>query len=129
MLVVRAFWHHFGYPDALFSAPELRHGIHAGDIETSLMMAFRNDLVRRDEIADFKPASVEMEDSFQWLRATGPHGFGWMSQDLHDSGAMGDATLASAGKGEAAADYGVTAFIELLRDVEAFDLARLVDRD
>lgn len=129
MLVVRAFWHHFGYPDALFEADELRHGIHAGDVETSLMMAFRDDLVRRDDLANFAPASRDMEQGFQWLRATGPHGFGWMSQDLHESGAMGDATLASADKGEAAADYGVTAFVELLGDVEAFDLARLSDGD
>jgi creatinine amidohydrolase len=68
-----------------------------------------------------------MEREFAWLGAVAPIGFGWMSQDLSESGAMGDASLANADKGEAAADYGVTAFIELLRDVEAFDLARLVD--
>jgi creatinine amidohydrolase len=128
MLVVRAFWHHFGYPDALFSPHETRHGIHAGDIETSLMLAFREDLVRREAIANFEPASVAMETRFQRLRATGPHGFGWMSQDLHASGAMGDATLANGRKGEAAADHGAAAFIELLRDVEAFDLAGLAER-
>jgi creatinine amidohydrolase len=49
-----------------------------------------------------------------------------MAQDLSESGAMGDAAAASADKGEASADYGVTAFIELLQDVEAFDLTRLV---
>ena len=127
MFVARAFWHHFGYPDALFSARELRHGIHAGDIETSLMMAFRDDLVRRDDIANFEPASLDMEERFQWLRATGPHGFGWMSQDLSPAGAMGNAALATLEKGEASADYGATAFLELLQDIEAFDLARLAD--
>ena len=126
MLVVPASWHRFGYPDDLFGAHEHQHGIHGGDIETSLMLAFRPDLVRPDELRDFVPASVEIAQSFQWLRATGPLGFGWMAQDLSESGAMGDAASASAGKGEASADYGVTAFIELLQDVEAFDLARLV---
>ena len=38
---------------------------------------------------------------------------------------MGNAAAATAAKGETTADYGATAFIELLRDVEAFDLARL----
>lgn len=127
MFVVPAFWHRFGYPDGLFSAHEMHHGIHGGDIETSLMLAFRRDLVRAGEIENFVPASVDMVARFQWLRATGPHGFGWMSQDLSHSGAMGDATTASADKGETAADYGVTAFIELLQDVEAFDLARLTE--
>lgn len=127
MFVVRAFWHHFGYPDGLFDAREMQHGIHGGDIETSLMMAFRPALVRRDEIVDFVPKSVDMAQNYQWLRATGPHGFGWMAQDLSDCGAMGDASAARADKGEAAADYGVTAFIELLQDVEAFDLSGLAD--
>ncbi len=31
-------------PEGLFTAEEIRHGIHAGDIETSLMLAFRPDL-------------------------------------------------------------------------------------
>ena len=127
MLAVPASWHRFGYPDGFFSAHEREHGIHGGDIETSLMLAFRPDLVQPEELQDFTPASVEMAQSFQWLRATGPLGFGWMAQDLSESGAMGDAGAARADKGEASADYGVTAFIELLQDVEAFDLARLVN--
>jgi creatinine amidohydrolase len=68
-----------------------------------------------------------MARDFQWLRATGPQGFGWMAQDLSPSGAMGDAAAARVDKGESAADYGVTAFIELLADVEAFDLSRLAE--
>jgi creatinine amidohydrolase len=48
-----------------------------------------------------------------------------MTQDLHPSGAVGDATLATAAKGEAALDHGAKAFVELLRDVERFDLAKL----
>jgi creatinine amidohydrolase len=70
---------------------------------------------------------VEIAQNFQWLRATGPLSFAWMAQDLHESGAMGDAGKASADKGDRLADYSATAFIELLQDVEAFDLSRLVD--
>ncbi len=125
MLVVAASWHRFGYPDGLFSARERTHGIHAGDAETSLMLAFRPDTVKPEEARDFVPASVAMEEDFTWLRATQPIGMGWMSQDLSPSGAMGNAANGTKAKGEACADYGATAFIELLRDVEAFDLARL----
>ena len=125
MLVVTVSWSRFGYPDDLFSDVEKAHGIHAGDIETSLMMAFRPELVRDDLIADFPPTSIAMEKQFNWLNAGRPAGFGWMAQDLSDNGAMGNASLASREKGEALADYGATAFVELLRDVEAFDLASL----
>jgi creatinine amidohydrolase len=125
MLVVMAAWHRFGAPDGLFSAHEQAHGIHAGEIETSLMLNFRPDLVREDEAADFASRSVAMERDFNWLRTGRPTGFGWMSQDLSDSGAMGNAAAATARKGEACADYGATAFIELLQDIDGFDLTRL----
>src|SRR6201981_2798992 len=39
MLAVIVGWHRFGYPDGVFSSEEKKHGIHAGDIETSLMLA------------------------------------------------------------------------------------------
>lgn len=127
MLATPVSWGRFGYPDGMFSESERVHGIHGGDIETSLMMAFRPDLVRAEAVADFPPASFAMEREFNWLSAGRPVGFGWMAQDLSDTGAMGNAALASREKGEACADYGATAFIELLRDLEAFDLAALPD--
>jgi creatinine amidohydrolase len=48
-----------------------------------------------------------------------------MTQDLHPSGALGDASLASAEKGEAALDHGARGFVALLKDVEKFDLKGL----
>jgi creatinine amidohydrolase len=125
VLAAACSWHRFGYPDGLFGEDELRHGIHGGEVETSLMLAFRPDLVDMTRARDFSVASREFEQDFTWLRADRPVGFGWMAQDLSPEGAMGNAARASAAKGDAAADYWATAFIELLRDVESFDLARL----
>ncbi|ACK50130.1 Creatininase [Methylocella silvestris BL2] len=125
MLAVMASWSRFGAPDGLFSENEKIHGVHAGDIETSLMLSFRPDLVRMEEAGDFVPESVAIENEFNWLRVGRPTGFGWMSQDLSETGAMGDAGGATARKGEACADYGATAFVELLQDIEGFDLDRL----
>ncbi|MBM3577023.1 MAG: creatininase family protein [Alphaproteobacteria bacterium] len=128
-LAVIASWARFGYPDDLFSETELRHGVHGGEIETSLMLAFRPELVDMARAKNFPPATLDFERDFAWLRADRPAGFGWMAQDLSPAGAMGDASKASAEKGEAVADYWATAFIELLRDVEAFDLTRLKSMD
>ena len=127
MLAVHCSWSRFGYPAGLFSGAEETHGIHGGEIETSIMLAAHPDLVRRDKIADVKPATVAMERDFAWLRADVPVGFGWMTQDLHPSGAVGDATRATAEKGAAALDHGARAFVALLDDVRRFDLARLAD--
>jgi len=124
MLAVTASMHRFGYPDALFADAERAHGIHGGEIETALMLAFRPELVDMAKADDFAPWSIGMEREFKRLRANHPVGFGWLSGDLHPTGAMGDARGATAAKGEAAAAHGARAFVELLEDVAAFDLAR-----
>jgi creatinine amidohydrolase len=125
MLAVTVGWHRFGYPDGAFSAEEKKHGIHGGDIETSLMLAGKPETVRTDKSPNATPATVAMAQEFKWLGAYRPAGFGWMTQDLNPTGAVGDATLASAEKGEAALAHGAQAFVELLHEIDRFDLARL----
>jgi creatinine amidohydrolase len=125
LFVVKAAWSRFGYPDGLFSEAELLHGIHAGAIETALMLHFRPDLVRPFKGPAAAPASLAMARDFAWLRAGRPAGFGWMAQDLAADGVMGDPGAATAAKGAACAAHGAAAFVALLRDVAAFDLARL----
>ncbi|MCC6947873.1 MAG: creatininase family protein [Bradyrhizobiaceae bacterium] len=125
VLVATASWSRFGYPEGLFGEAERVHGIHGGAIETSLMLALRPDLVRMEKAADFQSATLAMEKEFKWLRADRPAGFGWMTQDLNPAGAVGDARAASKEKGEAALEHGARAFIELLQDVDRFDLKRL----
>lgn len=125
MLAVTVGWHRFGYPDGVFSAEEKKHGIHGGDIETSLMLAGKPDAVRTKQAPNATPATIAIMREFKWLGAFRPAGFAWMTQDLNASGAVGDATLATAAKGEAALDHGARAFVELLREIERFDLSRL----
>jgi creatinine amidohydrolase len=125
MLAVHAAWHALGYPEGMFSPRERAHGIHGGDAETSLMLAFRPKTVRMSEARNFVSAAVAVEEEFKRLRVMQPIGFGWMSSDLNELGAAGDASIATAAKGEACAECGVDGFIELLRDVLAFDVARL----
>jgi Uncharacterized protein, putative amidase len=105
----------------LFAAEELRHGIHGGAVETSIMLARYKQQVRLEKIADFRPASIAMEKDYRWLSAQRPAPFAWQAQDLHASGAAGDATMASAEKGERLLDHGARAFCELLADVDKFD--------
>ncbi len=127
MLAVTASWSRFGYPGGLFSDTETKHGIHGGAIETALVRAIRPEAVREDKVANFKSDSLGMEREFKWLRPDRPAGFGWMTQDLNESGALGDARDGTREKGAAALDYGARAFIDLLEDVDRFDLERLND--
>jgi creatinine amidohydrolase len=125
MLAVHAGWHALGYPDGMFPAGERAHGIHGGDAETSLMLAFKPQTVRMNEARDFVSSAVSIEQNFKRLRVTQPIAIGWMANDLNELGAAGDASKATAAKGEACADYGVEGFVELLRDVHGFELAKL----
>jgi creatinine amidohydrolase len=127
MLAVTVGWHRFGSPDGTFSSEERKHGIHGGDIETSLMLAAKPETVRIDTAPNAVPETIAMAAEFKWLGAYRPAGFAWMTQDLHPSGAVGDATLATAAKGDAALAHGAQAFVELLREIDGFDLARLRD--
>jgi creatinine amidohydrolase len=125
MLVVTCGWHRFGYPEGLFTTAEKTHGIHGGDIETSLMRAARPETVRMDQASNNISATLGWSKEFHWLNASRPAGFGWMTQDLNASGAVGDALKASPEKGNAALEHGTKAFVELLGEVDRFDLAAL----
>jgi len=125
LLVVTTSWSRFGAPAGLFPDAEIRHGIHGGAVETSIMLARYGEHVRRDAIADFRSTSIATEDHYRHLSAHRPAPFAWQAQDLHDSGAVGDATLASADKGEQLIAHGARAFCELLDDVDKFDMTML----
>jgi creatinine amidohydrolase len=83
--------------------------------------------VREDKVANFNSEAATIEREFKWLRPDRPAGFGWMTQDLNEQGALGDARDGSREKGEAAIEHGARTFIELLNDVNRFDLERLKD--
>jgi len=125
LLAVTTSWSRLSAPDGLFPAEELRHGIHGGAVETSIMLARFAEHVRAEAIADFRPSSIEMERRYRWLSAHRPAPFAWQAQDLHPSGAAGNATLASAEKGDRLLDHGARAFCELLDDVDKFDVKTL----
>ena len=125
MLAVACSWFGFGHPDGLFPREEEVHGIHAGAIETSIMLAAHPGLVRTGRVQTFASAGIELAREFRHLGIDRPARLGWMSQDLHASGAMGDASAATAEKGKAAIEFGARAFAELLGEVDRFDLSRL----
>ena len=129
MLAVATHWRSFGLPNGLYEAVEGRHGIHAGDIETSLMLSFRRDLVSMNRAKNFVSSAIAMEKEFTHLGPTGSHAFGWIAQDLNTDGAVGDAVKATAEKGIRTAEHQIEGFIALLRDMTAFRLERLYKAD
>ncbi|MGO4674827.1 creatininase family protein [Bosea sp. 2YAB26] len=125
MLAVTTAWRAFGLPQGVYADLDANHGIHAGDIETSLMLHFRPDLVDMGKAGHFEPSTIQMQGEYAWLRPTGLHAHAWMAQDVNPSGAAGDASLATAEKGKATAALQAKGFAELLADVARFPLSQL----
>lgn len=125
MFVTATNWLRFGQPDGVYAAEEFTYGIHGGDIETSLMLHLRPDLVRMDLARDFPSEQLTYLGEFKHLRGHGKAQYGWKAQDLNPQGALGNAAAASAEKGRQSLDHAARGFIELLHDVHAFDVKRL----
>jgi creatinine amidohydrolase len=125
MLAVAASWFATVDTSDLFGAAERRHGIHGGEEETSMMLHLQRLLVDMTQAKDFAPASAGMPEDYTLLTAEGPVAFAWMTQDLHPSGACGNAAAADAGRGRIAVERAAAALVALLRDMERFPLANL----
>src|SRR5690606_21215750 len=105
MLVARANYFAFGCPPGLFEPRELREGLHGGEVETSLMLHLRPDLVRRERLADFAGLPRELAERNRWLGVEKPIGIGWLSEDVHPLGVSGNAARADAQRGGRYLDY------------------------
>lgn len=126
MLAVKSSWGRFGYPAETFGEDELRLGVHGGEVETSLMLHFRPDLVDMGKAADFRSNVRDAEGRYELLRHTGPFGFAWMATDLNPSGVVGNAAAATAEKGRLTAAHQAEGFVRLLRDVRAAKVDELL---
>ncbi|WP_068313208.1 creatininase family protein [Polycladidibacter hongkongensis] len=125
MLAVESSWLRFGQPEGTYSPKERNYGIHGGDIETSIMLALRPDLVRQDKLQDFFSTQLQHLKRDVHLRAHGRHQYAWLSEDLNPQGALGNAAAATAAKGRASLHHAASEFIKLLQDVHRFDVTTL----
>ncbi len=126
MLVVACSWYAAGIPPGLFSPEEVQDGIHAGAIETSMMLHLRPDLVQMNRAANFVPLMRTMRaEGYLLLSPTGPGKLAWQAQDLHPSGACGDARDADAERGRQLVEHAARALADLLLELDRFTPDRL----
>lgn len=128
MLAVGCGWGGITRTDDLFSASERRHGIHGGEIETSVMCHLHPDRVAMERAANFVPLSVDLEAQGGLLTPEGAVSFGWMAQDLHAAGVSGNAAAADATRGAELVERAARALVRLTTEISAFPLDRLAER-
>lgn len=86
---------HDSDPD--LNAQEAAWGFHAGEWETSLMLACAPELVRMDLVAREYPAWIDQPGELRPEHAAAT--FAWMTRDISHSGVMGDPVPATVEKG------------------------------
>ncbi|MFZ4406985.1 MAG: creatininase family protein [Paracraurococcus sp.] len=122
MFAVACMWSRLGKPPGIVDAAEARHGIHGGQVETAVMLRLAPGLVDMAKARNFASAWIAQENAFSTLEPEGAVGFGWETQDLHPSGALGDAGRATAEDGGRILDFAAQRLAALLEEVHRFDL-------
>jgi creatinine amidohydrolase len=99
------------------SPQEAAFGFHAGEWETSLMLAVANELVDMGKAVCEYPA--QLTDSGQLRPEKAPATFSWMTRDVSRSGVMGDATAATTEKGRLWLDLASAALARRIEELLA----------
>lgn len=133
MLVLSVNW--YGLPltgpqgedvNALFSAEEHRFGIHAGDIETSLMLALAPRKVDMGKAQHFASTSQARAAQFDILGNGKTAKLAWQIQDYNAAGAVGNAGAATADKGAQVLQAAGRALAQLLDEAQRLPLSTVV---
>lgn len=125
MLTLAASWFAQGVPDGLFPEDERRFDIHAGDMETSVMLALHGELVRMEHARDFRPAIAGIDQACSHVGLSPAGKLGWMAQDMNAAGACGNAAAATAEKGRAVIEHAARELVSLLGEVHRTPLSIL----
>ncbi len=111
----------------LFSAHEHRFGIHAGEIETSMMLALKPGQVDMAKAQNFHSTSQDRSEKFSLLGDGRSAKLAWQMQDYNPHGAVGNAAGASAEKGQALLGAMGRSLAQLLAEIDQLSADTLRD--
>lgn len=122
LIVVTCSWSGFAEYDGLFDLDDLAVDIHAGDSETSPMLAAKPDLVDMSKAKNFVPAIADWREHNAFIGMTGQAAKpAWIADDMHPEGACGDAASATAEKGAHLLNSAAKNFVAFLHEFSRFD--------
>lgn len=101
----------------LLTEKELEYGIHAGDAETSIMLSLLPEQVKMDRAVKEYPSGLP-EDSL--LSMEGKLPFAWLTNELTQTGVMGDATVATKEKGDRILESVSDGWVTVIKDIYKF---------
>lgn len=110
----------------LFSADEHRFGVHAGAVETSLMLALAPERVAMQRAENFASSSQARARDYAIIGNGSSAKLGWSMQDYNAQGAAGDASAASAEKGEALLQASGELLAQMLQEISQIPLNQVL---
>ncbi len=128
LIVYSTNWYTLPLGDAvmgLFPSDEHRFGIHAGDMETSMMLALRKKYVDMEQARNFKSTAQERAARYPLLGNGSSAKLGWQVQDYNAMGAAGNAAIATAAKGQAILEAAGLQLAKLLGEISTLPLSTL----
>ncbi len=128
LIVYHSSWYNLPLGEAvtgMFPPEEHRFGIHGGDIETSMMLALRPDLVDMAQARNFRSTSQDRSENYPILGNGHSAKLGWQMQDYNPQGAVGNAAAATAAKGRALLDAAGLQLARLLAEISDLPLSTL----
>ena len=111
----------------LFTPAEHRFGIHAGDMETSMMLALREKYADMQQAQHFHTQAEERAKTYPILGNGVSAKLGWQIQDYNVQGAAGNATLATAAKGHAVINAAGLQLAQLLQEISSLPLSTITN--
>lgn len=112
--------------EADLDAHERRFGIHAGQVETSAMLAIAPERVARAAAQNFASTSYERACRYPLLGNGRSAKLAWQMQDVNPTGAAGNAAAADANWGRRAIKAAGRSLAQLLQEVVAVPLSTAV---
>jgi creatinine amidohydrolase len=104
---------------------EHRFGIHAGQVETSMMLALKPATVRLDQLRHFPSTSQDRAERFPILGNGRSAKLAWQMQDYNPEGAVGNAAAANAKLGAALVRAAGRSLAGLLQEISDLPLDTL----
>lgn len=126
LIVYSSSWYNLPIDTAVmgqFSQDEHRFGIHAGDMETSMMLALSPSSVSMAQAKNFASTSQDRAKRYAVLGNGKSAKLGWHMQDYNPQGAAGNAAGATAAKGEALVRSAGEQLALLLKELVALPLS------
>lgn len=124
LMVFGSSWFHLPLLDASgqdlmqhISAHEQRFGVHAGQVETALMLALKPHAVRPDHAQDFVSTAQDRAQRYPILGNGRSAKLYWQTQDYNPCGAVGNAAEASAAWGEHVVQAAGRSLVQLVQEI------------